>query len=82
MIAALRAHRWNLKAAADALGIPRTSMYLLLERSARVRQAGEVPAEEIRAAHARCGGDLEAMAGLLEVSERGLRQRLRDLGLR
>jgi two-component system nitrogen regulation response regulator GlnG len=82
MIAALRAHRWNLKAAADALGIPRTSMYLLLERSARVRQAGGVPAEEIRAAHARCGGDLEAMAGELEVSERGLRQRLKDLGLR
>jgi two-component system nitrogen regulation response regulator GlnG len=82
MIAALRAHRWNLKAAADALGIPRTSMYLLLERSPRVRQAGEVPAEEIREAHARCGGDLEAMAGELEVSERGLRQRLKDLGLR
>lgn len=82
MIAALRAHRWNLKAAGDALGIPRTSMYLLLERSTRVRAASEVPAEEIREAHARCGGDLEAMAGALEVSERALRQRLRDLGLR
>ncbi|HEX3128197.1 MAG TPA: sigma 54-interacting transcriptional regulator [Thermoanaerobaculia bacterium] len=82
MIAALRAHRWSPKAAADALGIPRTSMYLLLERSEKVRPAAEVPAEEIRAAHARCGGDLEAMAGMLEVSERGLRQRLRDLGLR
>jgi two-component system nitrogen regulation response regulator GlnG len=82
MIAALRAHRWSPKAAADALGIPRTSMYLLLERSARVRPASEVPAEEILAAHARCGGDLEALAGELEVSERGLRQRLKDLGLR
>ena len=82
MIEVLRARRWNLKAAADALGIPRTSMYLLLERSTRVRAASEVPAEEIRAAHARCGGDLEAMAGALEVSERALRQRLRDLGLR
>ncbi|MES1241890.1 MAG: sigma 54-interacting transcriptional regulator [Acidobacteriota bacterium] len=81
MIAALRAHRWNLKAAADALGIPRTSMYLLLERSERVRPAARVPAEEILAAHARCGGDLEAMAAELEVSERALRQRLRDLGL-
>ena len=82
MIAALRAHRWSPKAAADALGIPRTSMYLLLKRSEKVRPAAEVPAEEIRVAHERCGGDLEAMAGLLEVSERGLRQRLRDLGLR
>ncbi len=82
LIEALRAHRWNLKAAADALGIPRTSMYLLLERSERVRSAAEVPAEEIRAAYERCGGDLEALAGELEVSERGLRQRLKDLGLR
>jgi two-component system nitrogen regulation response regulator GlnG len=82
MIAALRAHRWNLKATADALGIPRTSMYLLLERSERVRSAAEVPAEEVRAAHARCGGDLEALAAELEVSERALRQRLKDLGLR
>jgi two-component system nitrogen regulation response regulator GlnG len=82
MIAALRAHRWNLKAAAGALGIPRTSMYLLLERSERVRPAAEVPAEEIREAYARCGGDLEALAAGLEVSERALRQRLKDLGLR
>jgi two-component system, NtrC family, nitrogen regulation response regulator GlnG len=82
LIAALRSHRWNLKAAADALGVARTSLYLLLERSPSVRPAAEIPPEEIRQAWERCGGDPEAMAGELEVSERALRQRLKDLKLR
>ena len=82
LFAALRAHRWNLKAAADALGVARTSLYPLLERSPRVRPAAEIPPEEVRQAWERCGGDLEAMAGELEVSERALRQRLKDLKLR
>ena len=82
LIAALRSHRWNLKAAADALGVARTSLYLLLERSPSVRPAAEIPPEEVRRAWERCGGDLEAMAGELEVSERALRQRLKDLKLR
>jgi len=47
-----------------------------------VRPAAEIPPEEIRQAWERCGGDLEAMAGGLEVSERALRQRLKDLKLR
>ncbi len=82
LVAALRSQRWNLKAAADALGVARTSLYLLLERSPSVRPAAEIPPEEIRQAWERCGGDLEAMAGELEVSERALRQRLKDLKLR
>jgi two-component system nitrogen regulation response regulator GlnG len=82
LIAALRSHRWNFKEAADALGIARTSLYLLLERSPHVRPAAEIPPEEVRRAWERCGGDLEAMAGELEVSERALRQRLKDLKLR
>ena len=82
LLATLRSHRWNLKAAADALGVARTSLYLLLERSPSVRPAAEIPPEEVRQAWERCGGDLEAMAGELEVSERALRQRLKDLKLR
>jgi two-component system nitrogen regulation response regulator GlnG len=82
MLAALKEHRWNLKAAAQALGIARTSLYILLERSPRVRSAADVPPEEVRAAWERHGGDVEAVAAELEVSERALRQRLKDLGLR
>ncbi len=82
LIAALRTHRWNLKEAAAELGIPRTSLYSLLERSPRIRAAADVPPDEIRRAHARWGDDLEAMVDELEISERALRQRLKDLGLR
>jgi two-component system nitrogen regulation response regulator GlnG len=82
MLAALRENRWNLKAAAAALGVARTSLYILLEQSQRVRAAADVPPEEVRAAFASCGGDVEATAAALEISERALRQRLKDLGLR
>ena len=82
LLAALQAHRWNLKATAAALGIARTSLYVLMERSSRVRPASDVPADEITQAHARHGGDLAAMMADLQVSERALRQRLKDLGLR
>jgi two-component system nitrogen regulation response regulator GlnG len=79
---ALRAERWNLKATAAALGIARTSLYVLLAQSPRARAAADVSPEEIRRVHALCGGDLQAMVGELQVSGRALRQRLKDLGLR
>jgi len=82
LLAALRANRWNLKATAGALGIARTSLDILLEQSTQVRAAADVPPEEVRAAFARCGGDVTETAAALEVSERALRQRLKDLGLR
>jgi two-component system nitrogen regulation response regulator GlnG len=82
LVAALRENRWNLKAAAEALGIARTSLYILLEQSPRVRAAADIPPEEVQAAFARCDGDVAATAAALEVSERALRQRLKDLGLR
>lgn len=71
-----------MKEAARSLGISRTSLYALLERSERVRAAADVPPEEVRAAWERHHGDVDAMVEELEVSERGLRQRLKDLGLR
>jgi two-component system nitrogen regulation response regulator GlnG len=82
LLAALRENRWNLKATAAALGVARTSLYILLEQSTRVRAAADVPPEEVRAAFERCGGDIETTAADLEISERALRQRLKDLGLR
>ncbi|MCP3964378.1 MAG: sigma-54-dependent Fis family transcriptional regulator [bacterium] len=82
LVAALRAQRWNLKATAEALGISRTSLYALLERSPSVRAAADVPPEEIRRAWERHDGELGSMVEELEISERALRQRLKDLGLR
>ncbi|HEY2740329.1 MAG TPA: helix-turn-helix domain-containing protein, partial [Thermoanaerobaculia bacterium] len=82
LLAALEVHRWNLKATAAALGIARTSLYVLMDRSSRVRPASELSAAEITEAQARRGGDPGALAAELQVSERALRQRLKDLGLR
>jgi DNA-binding NtrC family response regulator len=78
---ALRASRWDLASAAERLGIPRASMYLLIERFPGFRTAGDVGPEEVARCHEELGGDLRRMAERLEVSERGLARRLRELGL-
>ena len=78
---ALRKSRWDIAAAADVLGISRASMYVLMERAPRIRTAGDVPADEIVRCHEACGGDLDRMVDRLEVSEKALRRRVRELGL-
>jgi two-component system nitrogen regulation response regulator GlnG len=82
LVAAMRAAAWDLKAAADLLGIPRPSVYDLIARSARLRTAGDLTAAEITACFHACDGDLDAMAQRLEVSRRALQRRVRELGLR
>jgi two-component system nitrogen regulation response regulator GlnG len=42
----LRAHRWRLKRAAEALGISRPSLYVLIERCPAIRKAGDLEVEE------------------------------------
>ena len=82
LVGALRAHRVSPERAAAALGIPRASIYRLMDRSSRVRKASALGADEIRAAQAAAGGDEEAMAERLEVSVRALRRRMGELALR
>ncbi len=79
--AALRACRWDLAATANALGIPRASVYVLIERSGRLKTAADLSAEEIKRCYDECGGDLGRMVERLEVSEKALRRRIRELGL-
>jgi two-component system, NtrC family, nitrogen regulation response regulator GlnG len=81
LLEALRAHRWRIQRAAEALGISRGSLYDRIERSSRIRKAADLSSEEIRACRERCGGDLDAMAEALEVSKRGLQRRMTQLGL-
>lgn len=80
LLAALAAHRYELKPTAAALGVPRTVLYELIESSPRVRKAAELGQAEIAAALAAAGGDVEAAALALEVSAQGLKRRLRALG--
>ena len=82
LLAALREHAWDLKAAADRLEIPRSSIYDVIDRCPNIRTAGDVSAEEIVRCFQECHGDLDAMAQRLEVSKRALKRRTKELGLR
>ena len=79
--AALAAEEWDLKAAADRLGVPRSSMYDIIARYPGIRTAGALSAEEITRVYQECDGDLDEMARRLEVSKRALRRRVKELGL-
>ncbi|MBZ4417296.1 sigma 54-interacting transcriptional regulator [Myxococcus sp. RHSTA-1-4] len=81
LLEALRACSWDLKATADWLGIPRPSVYVLIDRSSLLRTARDLSPEEITACFHDCGGDLDKMVQRLEVSKRALQRRLRELGL-
>jgi two-component system nitrogen regulation response regulator GlnG len=82
LVAALRANRWDLKAAADELEIPRTSIYDLIARTPGLRTAGEIGAEEIQRAYDECDGDIDRMVEMLQISEGALRRRLKELSLK
>jgi two-component system nitrogen regulation response regulator GlnG len=81
LLAALRESAWDLKAAADRLSIPRSSIYDLIDKNPHIRTAGDLTVEEITRCFQECGGDLEAMAQRLEVSKRALGRRIKELGL-
>ena len=78
---ALRANRWEVKAAAAQLGISRPSLYLLMDKTPSLRKASDLSRAELLETREACGGDLEAMVDQLEVSKQGLLQRMRQLGL-
>ena len=81
LLEALRASSWDLKAAADRLGIPRSSVYVLIDKSSLIRTARDLSPEEITRCFHECQGDLDAMVRRLEVSKRALQRRVRELGL-
>jgi two-component system nitrogen regulation response regulator GlnG len=81
LLTALRESAWDLKAAADRLGIARTTIYDLIDKSPHIRTAGDLSVEEITHCFRECAGDLDAMAQRLEVSKRALGRRIKELGL-
>jgi two-component system nitrogen regulation response regulator GlnG len=81
LVATLREHRFQLNRSAAALGISRTHLDALIARSTRVRKAKQLGRAEIAACIAELDGDLDAVAAKLEVSPRGLRLRMTQLGL-
>ena len=81
LLEALREHGWKTGAAAAALGVSKTTLYALIERTPGIRKARDLSAEEILAQSDAAGGDVDRMAAALEVSRRGLVLRMRELGL-
>jgi transcriptional regulator of acetoin/glycerol metabolism len=81
MLDALRENGWRIGATAAALGISRTTLYAWMEKSEGIRKARDVGREEIVASLGECDGDVEAAAARLEVSPRGLRLRMKELGV-
>jgi DNA-binding NtrC family response regulator len=75
----LKAHRFELSAAAEALGVSRANLYRLIDECPAIRKAADLGREEIEEALGRCRGDLEAAADALEVSLRGLKRRMTAL---
>ena len=78
---ALMDSRWDLKAAAHALQVSRTSLYALLERHPHWRTPSQIGDEEIARCHGECVGDFETLMERLGISQRALRRRLNELGL-
>ncbi len=81
MLAALMAHDFAVGPTAAALGIPRSTLYGMMERSPLTRKASDLSAEELTRALGARTGDLRDVAARLCVSERALKLRLRQLGL-
>ncbi|XYH97313.1 sigma 54-interacting transcriptional regulator [Sorangium sp. So ce1128] len=80
LLGALRESNWAVGPAATMLGVPRSTLYRLIERSPHVRKAADIPDDELKRCHDECAGDLEAMSARFRVSRRGLKLRLRELG--
>jgi DNA-binding NtrC family response regulator len=81
LIATLQAHGFRVQAAAAALRVSRPALYLLIDACPALRKASELERDEIETCRRDCDGDLEAMAARLEVSPRGLRLRMTQLGI-
>ncbi len=76
----LRAHRFSPAGAAAQLGISRTTLDGLIQRSTRLRKARDIGVDEIERCLAECQGDVDETAARLQISRRALQLRLKELG--
>jgi two-component system nitrogen regulation response regulator GlnG len=82
LVETLRTHRFEINPTARALGVARGSHYDLIAKSSRVRKAADLRQDEIEEALQAAGGSPEAAAQALEVSDQGLKRRMKSLGMR
>ncbi len=77
----MRECRWKVGPAAEQLGISRASLYELIDRTPQLRRASDVSREELEVLMGELGKSVPRLAERLEVSPRGLKLRMKDLGL-
>lgn len=77
----LRLNDWEIKAAAAALGISRTSLHARIEKCASIRKARDIDSAILRNCFNNCDGDIAAMVVQLEISEKALRRRLKECAI-
>jgi two-component system nitrogen regulation response regulator GlnG len=76
---ALRAVNYNYSAAAEALGIHRSTLYdRTRSNQDGLSRAEDISDEEVLAAYNRNGGDIQAMASELRCSPKPLKKRLKE----
>jgi two-component system nitrogen regulation response regulator GlnG len=80
LLAALRANGWRAVGAAGQLGVSRSTLYNLIDKSKRIRKAKDIPEAELKRVFDSCSGELDAAAAELEVSRRALKLRIAELG--
>ena len=77
---ALRGNAYNLAAAASELGIHRSTLYDRMEKiPGAVRSAGDVSDGDVLEAHARHGGDINAMATAMRIPPKPLKTRVDEV---
>ncbi|MES2317591.1 MAG: sigma 54-interacting transcriptional regulator [Pseudomonadota bacterium] len=81
VLAAMERNGWHIRAAAEALGVSRPSMYKLLDAHPLIRPADAIPLDELRLALASEQGDIARCAAVLRTPSEGLRRQLRSCGL-
>jgi DNA-binding NtrC family response regulator len=81
LIALLSSHDFNQSSVAATLGVSRTTLIKLMDDLALPR-AADLGADEIAAARAHVGGDVEAAARHLRVSPTALKKRITLLALK
>ncbi|MFO0614245.1 MAG: helix-turn-helix domain-containing protein [Polyangiaceae bacterium] len=81
ILAALEQTGFRRAAAADRLGIARSSLYARVASNKRLSRARELTADEVTSTLEKHGGDVVATAAALEISPHGLKLRMHALGL-
>lgn len=80
LIEALQKNRFELQATARELSISRASVYQLIQRFEGIRTAQDLAEHELKACSEKYRGDTEQMMWELQVSQVGMRRRLKAMG--